>query len=396
MKDYRCTRCLKVFRQKSNYDYHTKRKLPCKSITESNITKIPNAQLESEVIQIAQELIQVEHNLIPVEQKLIPIEVNPGAQKVVGNHKTFECQYCKKDFSRQHSLDRHLKNNSCKIKRIQENQKLQTINDEDTKEIEVTNMCQYCKLVFSTSSSLQKHLKNSCNIKRKSEVSSNENINDTSSDTNKEDYIKELKATIASLTKKNDEYKNRLAVYESTNINIQNNNQIQNQQNIKQLIQNNNNLNVKLLAFGKEDMTHLADEIYKKILNKGFKSVPELVEFVHFNKDKPENHNIYISNMQNNYILVYDGTEWNLKERNDILQQLTDDKIDLLSEKFEALIDRLDDSTINKFNRFIDKKEDDKIIADIKNDLKLILYNKRKIAEKTREILQVKNDKLTT
>ena len=36
------------------------------------------------------------------------------------------------------------------------------------------------------------------------------------------------------------------------------------QNNIDNLIQINNN-QVKLLAFGKEDMTHLADEVYKRI-----------------------------------------------------------------------------------------------------------------------------------
>ena len=151
-------------------------------------------------------------------------------------------------------------------------------------------------------------------------------------------------------------------------------------------------MNVKLLAFGKEDMTHLVDEVYKKILNKGFKSVPALVEYVHFNKNQPQNHNIYISNMQNNYVLVYDGVDWNLKERNDILQQLTEDKIDILSEKFDELVERLDEPTIKKFRRFLNQKDDNEIIVRIKNDLKLIMYNKRKMAEKTRELLEKDTD----
>ena len=159
----------------------------------------------------------------------------------------------------------------------------------------------------------------------------------------------------------------------------------------KQLNQNIVN-NIKLLAFGKEDIAHLADEVCKKILNKGFKSVPALVEHVHFDRNKPENHNIYISNMQNNYVLVYDGDDWKLKERDDILQQIIDYKTDILSDKFDELLNQLDDPTIRKFQRFLDHKDEDKIILGIKNDLKLLLYNNKKIPEKTRELMSPSNE----
>jgi len=76
-------------------------------------------------------------------------------------------------------------------------------------------------------------------------------------------------------------------------------NNIQTQNNITQ----NNTFNI--LAFGKEDLSHITDDTYKKIINKGFKSVPALVDAIHFNKDKPENHNIYISNIRDDYILVF-------------------------------------------------------------------------------------------
>jgi hypothetical protein len=54
-------------------------------------------------------------------------------------------------------------------------------------------------------------------------------------------------------------------------------------------------------------MSYIVDEVYKKILNKGFKSVPTFVQYLHFNKDKPQNHNGYISNIQTNYAIIYDS-----------------------------------------------------------------------------------------
>jgi len=53
---------------------------------------------------------------------------------------------------------------------------------------------------------------------------------------------------------------------------------------------------------------------------------------------------------------------------------------------------QLDDPTIQKFQRFLDHKDEDKIITVIKNDLKLLLYNNKKIPKKTRELINLSNE----
>ena len=45
----------------------------------------------------------------------------------------------------------------------------------------------------------------------------------------------------------------------------------------------------------------------------------------------------------------------------------------MLNGKFDELVDQLDEFTINKFNRFLDKKDDDAVINSIKKDLKLMI-----------------------
>jgi len=205
-------------------------------------------------------------------------------------------------------------------------------------------------------------------------------------------------AEMKEIIKQNNEKINRLETENRMyvqKINKQNNNNI-NTKIDKQLNQNNilMNNNIKLLAFGKEDMSHLADEVCKKILNKGFKSVPTLVEFVHFNKNKPENHNVYISNIQTNYALVFDGNDWKLKERDNILQQLIDDKTAILSDKFDEMLVNLDGPTIKKFQRFLDQKDENAVINGIKNDLKLLLYNNKRIPEATRQLLYSNGDEI--
>ena len=261
--------------------------------------------------------------------------------------KQFKCNYCQNTFVRNDSLNRHL-SGRCKVKKQQDNEK------EDLLQ----------KLVNEMAEMKAEIKKNNEEIRRK------------------DDHVANLEMKLQKLESENKKYIQKIKNQQNNKITTQNN--IDKQQNI--------NVNFKLLAFGKEDMTNLADDVCKKILNKGFKSVPNLVEFVHFNKNKPENHNVYISNMQNNYVLVYDGEDWKLKERDNVLQQLIDNKTEILSDKFDELLNKLDEPTIRKFQRFLDQKDEDKIISNIKNDLKLLLYNNKKIPERTRELLSSNDD----
>ena len=49
--------------------------------------------------------------------------------------------------------------------------------------------------------------------------------------------------------------------------------------------------------------------------------IPSLIKKIHFNPRKPENHNIYISNIKNKYIMVYDGDKWNLSNQNETIDR---------------------------------------------------------------------------
>src|SRR6056297_2906467 len=60
-----------------------------------------------------------------------------------------------------------------------------------------------------------------------------------------------------------------------------------------------NNTTIKLLGYKETDTSHLTDEDYKECVSRVNLSVPHLIQKLHFNKDKPENHNIYISNLKN-------------------------------------------------------------------------------------------------
>jgi len=148
--------------------------------------------------------------------------------------------------------------------------------------------------------------------------------------------------------------------------------------------------NINVIAYNKNpDVSHLTNSDYLKIMNRGFNSVPKLIEAIHYNPDKPENQNVYIPNIKNNYAMVWNGDKWDLNHQDQILEDMYDDKSNLLIEKLEEF-EELDSQenekevrVLKKFRRFVDSKENDKIKNKIKGDIKLLLYNKKKLVKST-------------
>jgi hypothetical protein len=284
---------------------------------------------------------------------------NCTAKEIINGH---QCRYCKREFTRSDSLNKHLLSR-CKVKKQQDSEK------EDLLQKLVEEMKKQNEEIRKQNEEMQKQ---SEEMQKQSEEMQKHN-----------EKMAGMQEEIIRLKSENKKYVQKIGSQQN------NNTKIDQQQNIQI---NNNHLNIKLLAFGNEDMSHLVDSVYKKILNKGFKSVPTLVNFVHFNRNKPQNHNVYISNIQTNYALVYDGDDWKLKERDDVLRQLIDDLTAILSDKFDELSATLDEHTIKKFKRFLGQKNESEVAASIKNEIKLMLYNNKKIPEKTRALLNSANE----
>jgi len=150
-----------------------------------------------------------------------------------------------------------------------------------------------------------------------------------------------------------------------------------------------NNLNIQLVAFGKEDRDQLSNMELFKIIKKGFKSVPEFVKVLHFDENKPENHNIFIPNMRDGYVMIFDGEKWNLVDRIDTIENLFDDGRNFLAEKkdqLKALLNDKNKKILIKFERFNRDIDDHPVKKnEIFNDIKLLLYNNRDLPMKTRK-----------
>jgi hypothetical protein len=229
--------------------------------------------------------------------------------------KSYECEFCNKKYSRMDSLNRHLKN--CKEKEK---------DDEDR-----TNLLNLVDMLNNQLKEQRDEFKQQRDEFKKELNKKNEQI---------DELIKKAGVSIGT-------------------------------QNIQQ--------NIKILAYKNTDLSHLTDQDYLQCLNRSNMVIPSLIKKIHFNPEKPENHNIYISNIKNKYIMKYDGDKWNLGSQNETIDDLIDTNEVVIEQKLEEWLENGKEypQIMKKFNRYLEKKENDEVKNAIKEEIKLILYNNR-------------------
>jgi uncharacterized C2H2 Zn-finger protein len=278
----------------------------------------------------------------------------------------YTCYICKKIFNQKIDYKRHInRKNSCESQINLESQKNHLESQKNHLESQNNHLeCSYCSKKFNTNSNYNRHIKHFCKAKKEGDIM-------------KETIYQELVDKMNKLEKRNEELEEKL-----NEINLKNNKtgntKNSNNKNSNNIINNTQN-NINLVAFGKEDMSYITEKLYKKLLANGLGSVSKLIGEVHFNKQKPEHSNIYISNIRDKYVMVYNGDDWKLAKHNDTILEL-----------YEECAEKLETKTIKKFQRFLDKEDDDAIINSIKQEIKLLLYNNRKIPIEIRKLLESK------
>ena len=99
---------------------------------------------------------------------------------------------------------------------------------------------------------------------------------------------------------------------------------------------NNNTVNVNILPYENTDVSHLTDRDYQRAFNRAAMCVPQILEKVHFDPEQPQNHYVYISSMNNKYIKLHNGKRWNLRDRDETLEDLFADAEYMLENKLET------------------------------------------------------------
>ena len=106
---------------------------------------------------------------------------------------------------------------------------------------------------------------------------------------------------------------------------------------------------VKLVKFGNENLSYISDDLFKSILGRGFMAIEELVDHSHFHPDHPENHNIYIANIQTDYVVIYNGVKWTINKKEDVVEDIIYAKSDFFCVKFKEHLNQMIKTNVKHF-----------------------------------------------
>jgi hypothetical protein len=227
--------------------------------------------------------------------------------------------------------------------------------------------CKYCEQQFKHSSSMARHIKYSCTKNKDEDLVELVRLMNLKIDTERKDRELERKEFQKQLEQQQHVFQKKLIAQDKQIEKLMGKLEIHGSF-------NNNTINhFTLLAYKDSDVSHLTQDDYTSCYRKVNHCVKHLIEKVHFNPSKPENMNIYISNMKDKYLMVYDGSNWNLANKVDELDRLYEEKEMMLEEWLESNPDPI---LKEKFMKYLDNKEKDECLNHIKEEIKLLLYNK--------------------
>lgn len=151
---------------------------------------------------------------------------------------------------------------------------------------------------------------------------------------------------------------------------------------------------INISSFKDTNYMALKDDILKCLENQDPRlKVPafeKIIDKVHFNKDYPENHNIYKPNVRDDRILTYNGEEFIVEKS----------AIDTILEKLEQILDQCIDKKkgkeyLEKLKHHLQLKQKDRDYSEAtKDDIAVSLYNGKNIVKNTHKDLKKQEVKI--
>ena len=140
--------------------------------------------------------------------------------------------------------------------------------------------------------------------------------------------------------------------------------------------------NIILNSYGSEDTSHISDAMKTEFLKIPFCAIPKLIEHVHFNENKPENHNIILPNKRDNKIMVFSNNKWVYKDKDQTIIDLVDSNYNIIDDHYEKTINGnlSNGSSFTKYTKFrkVYDEGDKEFIDKIKKECELVILNNRK------------------
>ena len=137
-------------------------------------------------------------------------------------------------------------------------------------------------------------------------------------------------------------------------------------------------INIHINAFGNENTDYLDDKAILACISRVYKSIPSLLEKIHFDPQHPENHNIKITNKKLPYASVMGNNQkWKTVDRKDAIETMVLNGYNMLDEKYTENKDSFTTQKQQNFESFQTKfeSEDKELMKQIKTEVDMMVLN---------------------
>ena len=144
-------------------------------------------------------------------------------------------------------------------------------------------------------------------------------------------------------------------------------------------IETQQNIIININAFGNENTDYLDDKAILACISKVYKSIPSLLEKIHFDPKHPENHNIKITNKKLPYASVMGNNQkWKTVDRKDMIETMVLNSYNMLDEKYAENKDKFSSKKQENFEGFQSKfeAEDKDVMKLIKTEVDMMVLNR--------------------
>lgn len=93
--------------------------------------------------------------------------------------------------------------------------------------------------------------------------------------------------------------------------------------------------NIVINGFGNEDLSHLTDAVMDKLIASPANMINNLTKLIHFNKNMPQNMNMYIPSRKEKYIKIFNGNTWTYEAKSSKIPDIVDRNYLMLDSHYE-------------------------------------------------------------
>lgn len=141
---------------------------------------------------------------------------------------------------------------------------------------------------------------------------------------------------------------------------------------------NTQNIYITVNNFGKENIKYITDkQICRLISMAPSKTIPKIIQMIHFDPEHPENHNVKMTNKKLKYAQVFTDNGWVTTSRGKAVDDMIQTGYNVAAQKYSDNKDKIKSSKQGQFENFQMRFEDQdaETMRTLKSDVDLSLIN---------------------